>query len=417
MVPMNAVNEILLTDARIALVKKVATLRGRNALEGAFAAWLLPEQVAESTIRNAAQLAAARTGGERTYQDVAVLGFASTVYSLEPDQLGALQAGLQWLAGREPFLYGSPMPFCLDAVALLGIAFGIKNTTEQATKQAVADWIGKFIATSYGMLGGWQKCLLAVAQREANVLPNLSVPSDPALADIRTALYAKALLPKPEQTVVEEDECQTLWLVKADADTRLNHFQAALRLAALDWVRRSAPVIAPNRATISQVSELLRHVPFALRRWTWESKPRTVRREAKARKWHIDHEYHVQNLLWTILAPIFPDLKDEDYSQGVGQKHPRMDICIPSLHLIIEAKFMRATMSPQEVIEEIAADASLYLTGNSNYKNIIAFIWDDARRSEQHEFMIQGLKQLPGVIDAIVISRPSMMVEEVFAPS
>jgi hypothetical protein len=94
MVPMNAVNEILLTDARIALVKKVATLRGQNALEGAFAAWLLPEQVAESTIRHTAKLAAAHTGGERTYQDVAVLGFASTVYSLELDQLGALQAGL-----------------------------------------------------------------------------------------------------------------------------------------------------------------------------------------------------------------------------------------------------------------------------------------------------------------------------------
>jgi len=31
--------------------------------------------------------------------------------------------------------------------------------------------------------------------------------------------------------------------------------------------------------------------------------------------------------------------------------------------------------------------------------------------------MIQGLKQLPGVIDAIVISRPSTMVENVFATS
>lgn len=78
---------------------------------------------------------------------------------------------------------------------------------------------------------------------------------------------------------------------------------------------------------------------------------------------------------------------------------------------------MRATMSPQELIEEIAADASLYRTSSSNYKSIIAFVWDDALRSEQHEFMIQGLKQLPGAVDAIVISRPSMMVEEVLAPS
>jgi hypothetical protein len=55
--------------------------------------------------------------------------------------------------------------------------------------------------------------------------------------------------------------------------------------------------------------------------------------------------------------------------------------------------------------------------GNANFQNSIAFLWDDARRSEQHEFKIQGLKQLPGVIEAIVISRPSMMVEDVLATS
>ena len=83
MVPLNTVGEILLTDARAALVKKVTTLSGQNNLEGVCAAWLLPEQFAESIIRNAVRLATAHTGGKRTYQDVAVLGFASTVYSTE----------------------------------------------------------------------------------------------------------------------------------------------------------------------------------------------------------------------------------------------------------------------------------------------------------------------------------------------
>jgi len=72
---------------------------------------------------------------------------------------------------------------------------------------------------------------------------------------------------------------------------------------------------------------------------------------------------------------------------------------------------MRANMRPQDLIEEIAADANLYLTSSSIYKSILVFIWDDARRSEQHEFMIQGLKQLKGVIDAIVVSRPGAMTE------
>jgi hypothetical protein len=64
------------------------------------------------------------------------------------------------------------------------------------------------------------------------------------------------------------------------------------------------------------------------------------------------------------------------------------------------------------LIEEIAADANLYLANNSPYKNIIVFIWDDTRRSEQHDFIIQGLLQLEGVLDAIVVSRPGIMVGE-----
>ena len=77
--------------------------------------------------------------------------------------------------------------------------------------------------------------------------------------------------------------------------------------------------------------------------------------------------------------------------------------CIPEwifasrlAELIIEGTCKRAPMSPKEVIEEIAADARFSLTGNANFKKSIAFLWDDALRSEQHEFMIQGSRGLSG---------------------
>lgn len=405
---MSMVSEVLLEDAHVSLVRKITTVFGQNNLEEAFVAWLLPGQIVGLSIAGSIRLAAAHTGAERSYQDVAMLGFAATICPTENDQQSALLAGLQWLAGREPFLYSSPMPFCMDAVALLGIALGVKSLGETATKKAIADWMGKFITNSYGMLSGWQKCLLAAAQREVGISPDLQIPSELALADIRVALYSKGLLSEP--VVVEVDEHQTLSLVKAGSTSSLSPVQAALRLAALDWVRRSTSIITPNRITVLQVAEMLHRVPFALRRWTWEEKPKTSHREAKPQKWHFDNEYHVQNLLWAILAPVFPDLKDEEYMPGVGPLHPRTDICIPSLNLIIEVKFMRANMSPQNLIEEIAADSSLYLTSSSGYNCIIVFVWDDARRSEQHAFMIQGLKQLRGVIDAIVVSRPGVMI-------
>jgi hypothetical protein len=409
---MSRVNEIFLDEGRAILVEKVAAVVGQNTPEEAFAAWLLPEQIEGLTIQNCARLATAlHTGAGRSYRHIAILGFASAVCSLESDQQHVLQTGLNWLAGREPFLDHYPMSFCMDAVALLGIALGAKSIAEEAIKRSIAIWMSKFISNSYIRLQGWQKCLLAAAQKEVSASPDLPIPNEPTCADSRVALLSKGLL--PERGITEEDEYQTLVLVKTDSNARCDPALAALRLAAFDWVRRSTPIITPGRVTVLQIAEMLRHVPFALRRWTWEDKPRTSRQGAQARKWHIDNEYHVQNLLWTLLAPIFPDLNDEEYVPGVGPLHPRTDLCIPSLKLIIEVKFMRASMRPQDLIEEIAADANLYLTSNSLYKSILVFIWDDTRRSEQHEFLIQGLKQLTGVIDAIVVSRPGIMEEEV----
>jgi hypothetical protein len=62
------------------------------------------------------------------------------------------------------------------------------------------------------------------------------------------------------------------------------------------------------------------------------------------------------------------------------------------------------------MIRQIAQDNSLYLVDGSRYDKIIAFIWDNAGRSEQHDLLIQGFLQLGHVVDAVIVSRPSMMI-------
>jgi hypothetical protein len=59
------------------------------------------------------------------------------------------------------------------------------------------------------------------------------------------------------------------------------------------------------------------------------------------------------------------------------------------------------------MLEEIAADNSLYLAAGSRYSNVLPFIWDDAGRSDQHSNLVDGLTALTGVADAVVVSRPS----------
>jgi hypothetical protein len=116
-------------------------------------------------------------------------------------------------------------------------------------------------------------------------------------------------------------------------------------------------------------------------------------------------------MLWAILAPIFPDLDDEEWLKSVGQHHPRADLAIPSLELLVEVKFMRpgGKSAFGSVIQEVAADASTYLQEGSGYRHIIAFVWDDAARTEEHPELRQGLMRIRGVRDVIVISRPSKM--------
>jgi hypothetical protein len=145
-----------------------------------------------------------------------------------------------------------------------------------------------------------------------------------------------------------------------------------------------------------------------LRRWTWEERART--RNGTARKWYIDHEYHVQNLLWTVLSPIFPDLKEEESTPSVGQKHPRADLCIPSLRLIIEVKFIRSSTAFPTIVEEVAADAALYFGSGSPYEVMLVFVWDAARSVEEHDVFIRGLRQLPRIADVVAVLPPGSMV-------
>jgi hypothetical protein len=71
----------------------------------------------------------------------------------------------------------------------------------------------------------------------------------------------------------------------------------------------------------------------------WEFKRRTPC--SAVARWTVDNEYHVQDMLWVVLAPQFPDLDDEEWLKSLGHHHPRADLAIPSHRVIIEVKFAR----------------------------------------------------------------------------
>jgi hypothetical protein len=88
--------------------------------------------------------------------------------------------------------------------------------------------------------------------------------------------------------------------------------------AALDALFAVEAALDLAHPTIEQIVALLKGASAALKRWPWEDKPKTQHKDVTAQRWDIQHEYHVQSLLWAILRPVFQGLEDEENLPSVG---------------------------------------------------------------------------------------------------
>ncbi|WP_428608983.1 hypothetical protein [Sedimenticola sp.] len=182
-----------------------------------------------------------------------------------------------------------------------------------------------------------------------------------------------------------------------------------LMIYVFDQVNQDVAVVPPKGWSLDDLLEFLEHIPVGLKRWTWEDSGRT--RGAEPVKWPVENEYHVQNLLYVLLGPIFKDIADEVNLQPVGQKNPRIDLYLPSLHTVIEVKYRKDTKkSFPALIGEIAEDASLY-RADTKYKDarIVSFLWDYTRATQEHAKFKEGVMKIDGIDGCIVVSAPSTM--------
>jgi hypothetical protein len=242
---MSDVNEILLSDAKAGLTRIIASLSGQNNLDEAFAAWLLQGEDLGLSLAGPAREAASNVGASRTYQDVAILGFALDAGEITDDERSALVSNLRWLAGSSALINDTPAGVSLDPIAVLGVALGSERIGDSHLQESVRNWISTFISNSYGMrnVGLWRKCLFAAIQRVVDTKPSLAVPTSRQIADVRVALSAKGLLPRPSS-------------MTEDARQALMNFKAGVNLS--DEVTRLALSLAAYNAISGQSSSLLK---------------------------------------------------------------------------------------------------------------------------------------------------------------
>ena len=121
----------------------------------------------------------------------------------------------------------------------------------------------------------------------------------------------------------------------------------------------------------------------------------------------IRSEADVQRIIWTSLRPTFPDLVDEDYLPKFGAKNYKPDFGIPSLRLLIEAKYVGGSKTVAEIQDELQADIIGYRESPSEYAAILFFVYDTRGELAAHSELHRVIREQQGVADFITVVGPT----------
>jgi hypothetical protein len=314
----------------------------------------------------------------------------------------SFEEDIAWLQQRRFFVPDQPAGLEADPVALVGLALGLATLEPASDARA---WLAGIVR---GALERESDVRRADLLRLALAFVEDNETNWAALSPLVQAALAKKGTVLPPTEAYRE---VLHGILNAEA---LEPEWAVLNTAALDTLFAMEAAIDIAQVTVGQVVELLQRVPAALKRWPWEKKPKTQHASVTAQRWDIQHEYHVQSLLWALLRPVLPGLEDEENLPSVGHKHPRADLLVRALRLVIEVKYLReaSQAARARVIEEIAADTALYFTGDSEYDRMIAFIWDATGSTHHHDELAIGLRKLSGITAVVIVSRPGEWASE-----
>lgn len=374
------VTAILLQDAEAAL--HLAAADDVSLLERAFVAWVRGEPTPQP-------VSDVLSTPLRQYEHVA-LGCVAETAGWAMDKAN-LDDGLRWLVDVALDRAGVPAPVIADGLAHVVFGFAARE------RPWLAGWHDEVLTrASEGSTPAWLGNGGRVGRGDAAA----------GAVELRLALAARGVV-----TASDDDATALLARLKS-GELPDDAFHAQVLLAALDWARRAAPLVLPGQATVAGLADMLRAVPRALQQWPWEDEATKANKKTPAARWHIANEYHVQSLLWAMLAPVFRDLKRESYASQVGPVQPRVDFIVPSLRLAIELKFARNRSALKGMVNEIAEDSAIYFTAPEEYDQLLVFVWDNDRNQQEHDIVADGMRKLPHVVDVVIVSRPGHMTEE-----
>lgn len=308
------------------------------------------------------------------------------------------------LLGQAHKIDSTPRPWVSDMFGVMAVKWQTEQMHDENLNHQFENWISGFLTQ----------------QVERNHLSIFEKDIATYISNSESAIYASACIPlflhyqKLQRIVNHQNRVSLIGRFMSEFQAQATENPSVnllgVMLYVFNQINQEIAVAPPSGWTLDDLLGFLEQIPAGLKRWTWEDSGRT--KGAEPVQWQVENEYHVQNLLYILLAPIFNDIADEVNLQPVGQKNPRIDLYLPSLHTIIEVKYRKDTRkSFPALIGEIAEDASLYRV-DEKYKDsrIISFLWDCTRATQEHTKFKEGVLKINGIDGCVVISAPSTMI-------
>lgn len=118
-------------------------------------------------------------------------------------------------------------------------------------------------------------------------------------------------------------------------------------------------------------------------------------RRVKATTLELESEAAIQDMLFLMLKPVFPELTFEDPSPKSAASYAIKDLYFPSMKLVLEVKYI-GTRSDVRAVEKQLADDIWKYTAHPDCEDLIFFIYDsNTKISDRHNF-VHNMSRKPG---------------------
>ena len=308
------------------------------------------------------------------------------------------------LLGQAPCIDLTPMAWVSDVIGVMSIKWLVEAKQDEKTKKMLQSWLDGFLLdqTKSGRLNLFE-CDISQYVLDSN-------DTEFTTAAIPLFLHYQGKLRIAEQQARQDLIAKFMKEFQYHAPRLSSTALLSILVYVFDNINQDIALVPPSGWSLVDLIGFLERIPVGLKRWTWEEdKGRT--KNSDPVKWLIKNEYHVQNLLYVLLAPVIDDIADEIYLDQVGQKTPRADLYLPPIHTIIEVKYRKDFKKKfPKLIGEVAEDVSLYRS-DPKYQDarLVCFLWDHTRSTQEHAKFKEGVLKIPGIDGCAMISSPSVM--------